>query len=212
MNSPYSALLVVPWIATGVVAVVLVLYRRGHREGSWLLIGAVLGPLILPIALERASKHSRQLERGTVPAVDEPGSSRRPCVLIGVDGSPEAEEAVRVASWLAAPVAGRLVLVTVVSPDAVDGDSDGERARARDLLDRHRGQLPQERATVETQIVAGQPAGALLELAEEEAVDLIVVGRRGRGVSRAVLGSAASKLTTSAPCPVLLAAPPDVGP
>ncbi len=62
---------------------------------------------------------------------------------------------------------------------------------------------------VETQIVAGQPAAALLELADAEDADLLVVGRRGRGPSRTVLGSAAAVLTTGARCPVLLAGPPD---
>jgi nucleotide-binding universal stress UspA family protein len=64
---------------------------------------------------------------------------------------------------------------------------------------------------VETQIVAGQPGAALLELADAEDVDLVVVGRRGRGLSRAVLGSAAAALTTGARCPVLLAGPSRAG-
>ncbi len=46
-------------------------------------------------------------------------------------------------------------------------------------------------------------------VADAEGVDLVVVGRRGRGLSRTLLGSAAATLTTDARCPVLLAAPPD---
>lgn len=61
---------------------------------------------------------------------------------------------------------------------------------------------------METQIVAGQPASALLDLVEEEDVDLVAIGRRGRGLSRAVLGSAAATVSTDARCPVLLAGPP----
>lgn len=209
MNSPYWTLLLVPWVVTGIGAVVLLLYRRGHREGSWLLLGGVLGPLMLPIAIERASRTTRRLDRRVEPVVEEAGPGRRPAVLIGVDGSPESAEAVRAAARLVAPAAGRLLLATVVSVDAVDGVQGDECARARDLLSRHRRQLPQGQAVIETQILAGQPAAALLELAGTEDVDLIVVGRRGRGLSRTVLGSAASTLSASARCPVLLAAPPD---
>jgi nucleotide-binding universal stress UspA family protein len=214
VSSPYWVLFLVSWVGAGMAAVVLVLYRRGHREGSWLLLGAVLGPLILPIAMERARRSPRWLERRVEPTVDEATRGRQtperqPCVLIGVDGSPESEEAVRVAVRLVSPVARRVLLATVVSPDAVDGGRDDQLASARDLLSRHRDEVPGGTVPVETQIMTGQPAVALLELADAEDVDLIVVGRRGRGLSRAVLGSAASKLSASARCPVLLAPPPD---
>ena len=208
MSPPYWALFPAAWVGAGVLAVVVVLYRRGHREGSWLLIGAVLGPLILPIAVERVRRNPRRLERRVEPGV-EVAPGRGPCLLIGVDGSPESEEAVRAAVRLVAPVAGRVVLATVVSPDAVDGGQDDELASARDLLSRHRDGLPEGIAPVQTQIMTGQPAAALLELADTEDADLIVVGRRGKGLSRAVLGSAASRLSASARCPVLLAPPPD---
>ena len=208
MSPPYWALFPAAWVGAGVLAVVVVLYRRGHREGSWLLVGAVLGPLILPIAVERVRRDPRRLERRVEPGV-EVAPGRGPCLLIGVDGSPESEEAVRAAVRLVGPVAGRVVLATVVSADAVDGGQDDELASARDLLSRHQRELPGGTAPVEAQIVAGQPADALLELADTEDADLIVVGRRGKGLSRAVLGSAASRLSTSARCPVLLAPPPD---
>ncbi len=211
MSAPYWVLFLVGWVAAGTVAVVLVLYRRGHREGSWLLVGAVLGPLILPIAVERARRSSQRLERRVEPTVDEADPGRGPCVLIGVDGSPESEEAVRAAVRLVAPVAGRVLLTTVVSADAADGGADDQLASARALLCRHRRELPGGTVAVETQIVAGQPGAALLELADAEDVDLVVVGRRGRGLSRAVLGSAAAALTTGARCPVLLAGPSRAG-
>ena len=60
MDFPYWTLLVpLPWVVIGVGAVVVLLYRHGHRDRSWLLIGAVLGPLIVPIAVERAKERSR---------------------------------------------------------------------------------------------------------------------------------------------------------
>jgi len=208
VSFPWWALFLVVWVGAGMVAVVLVLYRRGHRESSWLVLGAVLGPLILPIALERARRDPQRLERRAGQVAGQMAPVPGPCVLIGVDGSPESEEAVRVAVRLVAPVAGRVLLATVVSADAVDCGRDDQLASARDLLSRHRDELPGGTVAVEEQIVAGQPAAALLELADAEDVDLIVVGRRGRGLSRTVLGSAAARLTSGARCPVLLAGPP----
>lgn len=211
VSFPYWTLLLVAWVAAGVGAVVLVLYRRGHREGSWLLLGAVLGPLILPIAVERVRKDPQPVERWVEPAVYGVTPRSGPSLLIGIDGSPESEEAARVAARLAAPVAGRLVLVTVVSRDAVESGRDDELAAARELLSRRQRHLSEEAAVVETHIVAGQPAAALLELADAEDIDLIVVGRRGKGVSRTVLGSAATTLSSRARCPVVLTPAPDAG-
>ena len=49
------------------------------------------------------------------------------------------------------------------------------------------------------------PIRALLAKATEEGFDLIVVGTRGRGLSRAVLGSVATELSSHSKLPVLLA-------
>ncbi len=139
VSSPYWALFLVAWVGVGTVTVVLV--RRGHGEGSGLVLGAVLGPLVLPIAVERGRRGAQRLERRGEPAVVEAAPGRGPSVLIGVDGSPQSEEAVRAAVRLVAPVTGRVLLATVVSADAADGGRDDQLASARDLLSRHRHEL-----------------------------------------------------------------------
>jgi nucleotide-binding universal stress UspA family protein len=51
----------------------------------------------------------------------------------------------------------------------------------------------------------GEPGPAIVEAAESEAVDMIVVGTRGRNrVGRFVLGSVSDHVVRSAPCPVLI--------
>jgi nucleotide-binding universal stress UspA family protein len=51
----------------------------------------------------------------------------------------------------------------------------------------------------------GDPADALLEVAEEEGADLIVVGNRGMtGAKRFLLGSVPNKISHHAPCSVLI--------
>jgi nucleotide-binding universal stress UspA family protein len=59
--------------------------------------------------------------------------------------------------------------------------------------------------TVEIQVVAGSPAPAILDTAEEAAADLIVMATHGRGgLPRLWLGSVALKVVQSARTPVLL--------
>ena len=56
---------------------------------------------------------------------------------------------------------------------------------------------------VETSSVSA--ADAIIRYAQEKDVDLIVVGTRGRsGMSKALLGSVASKIVTYSPCSVLV--------
>jgi universal stress protein A len=50
----------------------------------------------------------------------------------------------------------------------------------------------------------GQTAKELLDLAEENGADLIVVGDRGVHVTNLLLGSVAHRIVHGAPCPVLL--------
>jgi nucleotide-binding universal stress UspA family protein len=56
----------------------------------------------------------------------------------------------------------------------------------------------------EPQVVAGDPADAIVRMAEELAVDLIVMGTHGRtGLQHVLLGSVAEKVVRLALCPVL---------
>lgn len=57
---------------------------------------------------------------------------------------------------------------------------------------------------VETRVEVGSPAEKILELANKEKVDLIIMGAHGRkGLDRAIFGSVADKVVAGAPCPVL---------
>jgi nucleotide-binding universal stress UspA family protein len=63
--------------------------------------------------------------------------------------------------------------------------------------------------TVSTTVVeALSPAGALLDYAKKNSIDLIVVGTHGRtGIKHALLGSVAEKIVRHAPCAVLVVPP-----
>jgi nucleotide-binding universal stress UspA family protein len=62
-------------------------------------------------------------------------------------------------------------------------------------------------AGVEVELYAqrGDPADAILDVAEERGADLIIVGNRGRtGAKRFLLGSVPNRLSHYAPCAVLI--------
>jgi nucleotide-binding universal stress UspA family protein len=76
--------------------------------------------------------------------------------------------------------------------------------------------LPEaQRSKVEVtrRVVVGIPYRKIVEVAEEEKSDLIVMTTHGRtGLSHLVMGSVAEKIVRTAPCPVLTIRPTAVTP
>jgi nucleotide-binding universal stress UspA family protein len=61
---------------------------------------------------------------------------------------------------------------------------------------------------LETRVELGHPADKILEVAQQEEIDLIIMGTHGRrGVERAVFGSVAFKMVQSAPCTIVIIHP-----
>ena len=62
----------------------------------------------------------------------------------------------------------------------------------------------------EQAVVTGDPAHAVLELIEEYACDMVIIGSQGMGLLRSALqGSVAQSLIQDSPVPVLLVKPPE---
>ncbi len=62
----------------------------------------------------------------------------------------------------------------------------------------------EEQAGVTTATVVGSPFNEIVRYAEEQQIDLIVIGTHGRGgLGHMLLGSVAEKVVRKAPCPVL---------
>lgn len=135
---------------------------------------------------------------------------RRPIVVVGVDGSPESRRVLTDVDRLFADTQPVVVLVAVVGHDATGRPDQIDRARR--LLDRCADQLSDRLFELETEIAAGPPAKALLELADARGADVIAVGRRGRGMSTRLLGSVADHVVRHSVRPVLLGGhPADAG-
>ena len=197
-----AILVVLLWLLLGLGAALLFLGRHGHRGGAWYFLGAALGPLFVPIAMERGRRATHVLER--TPA-ESPRATGQVTVLVAVDGSAESDQAVRDAARLFAGAHARIVLAAVADPDVAEFGDGARQQEWHDLLAERAGWLPPTGSAPGLEVLCGQPDLALLEAAEAEKADAIVLGRRGRGLSRRLLGSVAQSLTRRATIPVLLA-------
>jgi nucleotide-binding universal stress UspA family protein len=199
--SPTALLLIVfiSFVAIGVAASIF-MGRRGHNPFAWLLLGAFLGPLVLPVIAVAVHEERMHQRREVVGGTSAGGAVD---VLVGIDGSPEAEAALHAASELFGPMIGRLTLATVE-----DFDTAGSRT-PREFERRAVGTLERVASSVEAQrpsavILTGRPADALMRYAADEGYEVIAIGRRGSGANKAVMGSTASRLSAGADVPVLV--------
>jgi nucleotide-binding universal stress UspA family protein len=139
-------------------------------------------------------------------------------IVVGTDGSATASEAVRQAMELAESVKAKVYLVSAYEPTP-EGRLRDERAQIpADLqwmvnpredveatLREGAEQLESKGIEVETLAREGDPADAILDVAEEKHADLIVVGNKGMtGAKRFLLGSVPNKVSHHAPCSVMI--------
>ncbi len=140
-------------------------------------------------------------------------------ILVGTDGSDTAKTAVRYAIDLARELGARLQIVSAYEPVADQRLRDEKLEIPKDLqwmvnprddvlgvLENARQEASQAGVgSVETFARQGDAADAILDVAEEQRVDLIVVGNRGMtGAKRFLLGSVPNKVSHHAPCSVLI--------
>jgi ubiquinone biosynthesis protein len=116
-------------------------------------------------------------------------------VLVATDGSPTAARAVAWAADLARGAEAELVLVQVVG-DANDADEQALAAEAQ------RVGGPRARASVR---VADDPSVAIVQAAEDEGADVLVVGNAGMAGRREfLLGNVPNRISHSARCTVVI--------
>jgi nucleotide-binding universal stress UspA family protein len=127
-------------------------------------------------------------------------------IVCGINDSPGASEALRVASALSAQFEARLVLAHIANGWAGGGDESVTTNQGR-----HGGQLLLERAArehnpaAERRVEVGEPSEALARIASEEAATVIVLGSRPHRWRRPRLRSRlAGDLAATASCPVVV--------
>ena len=139
-------------------------------------------------------------------------------IVVGTDGSETAAEAVRQATDLAKLSGATLSIVSAYAPISdrrVKGEQAGAPADVQYeigpredvnlVLDAAAAEVRKEGIEVQTHPVEGDPADAVLNVAEETKADLIVVGNKGMtGARRYLLGSVPNNVSHHAPCSVLI--------
>ena len=140
-------------------------------------------------------------------------------ILVGTDGSETAQEAVRQATELAKQVGGRLHIVSAYVPVSQSRLRDESKEVPADIAHTinpredveailaSAADAAREQGVegVDTYAREGDPADAILDVAEEEGVDLVVVGNKGMtGARRFLLGSVPNKISHHAPTSVMI--------
>lgn len=112
-------------------------------------------------------------------------------ILIATDGSATASRAAKVGMDLATATGAETLILHVGAPD------DGERVLKAARADLGEG--------IATRTVVGDAADKILEVAETEGADLIVIGNKGMtGARRFLLGSVPNQVSHHAQCNVLI--------
>jgi nucleotide-binding universal stress UspA family protein len=135
-------------------------------------------------------------------------------IVVGTDGSPSADAAVRRAAEIAKGTGARVHLVTAypdvpIYRETIRSSAKAEpielRQVAESVLARESRALEDDDIEVVTHAREGEPADVMINVAQEEGADLIIVGARGlTGLQRFLLGSVSSKLSHHAPMSVMV--------
>ncbi len=134
-------------------------------------------------------------------------------MLVAVDGSEHAQDAVRHAIDMARRLSAARVLLVNVQPPAMSGEVSVLMS-AEEVMEQHteRGQaalagakalLDAAQVAYDAEIAIGTPAETIVECAAKRGCDLIVVGASSHGrVHSLMLGSVAAKVVRIAELPV----------
>jgi nucleotide-binding universal stress UspA family protein len=140
------------------------------------------------------------------------GSERGPVIVVGYDGSEASRAALRLAARHAGPHGKVFVVHAYDLPSDFLGHPYSQRMlsdhqdHGRALLDAMPliGNDEVLEVDYETELVGGPPAEAILGVAQAREADEIIVGARGRGRVRALLGSVSHELLHVADRPVVV--------
>ena len=138
-------------------------------------------------------------------------------VLVGIDGSDHSFRAAQYALEISKKYVAKLIAVTVIympaksrvsQQEAIEvGAGLSEMDKAKTWFESFTQSARENKIDLKTELVNSQrPVDyVILEYAEKEGIDLIVIGTRGRsGLSKIVLGSVASGIVTYSDSPVLV--------
>ncbi len=154
-------------------------------------------------------------------------------VLVPLDGSRLSSRALPYAVEIASKFAAGIHLVRIVrpaipvtastgmttSPAAVEVAMEGaliedrrNAARARKYLKRKLRELRSARNNISYQVVIGDPARSIIDIANDDEIDLVVMTTHGAsGLKRAIMGSVADRVIRESGKPVMVIRPQSAG-
>jgi nucleotide-binding universal stress UspA family protein len=138
-------------------------------------------------------------------------------ILVALDGSPLAEQALPHAIAHAEHFGAELVLLRVLeplrlrsglSPVAIERTEERTRRLVQEYLESITARVEEQGVPVRAVTVEGRSHQEIIRFAESNQIDLIVISSRGAsGLSRWLMGSVADRVVRGARMPVLLVQP-----
>jgi nucleotide-binding universal stress UspA family protein len=194
------------WLAIILVTMLLITYlarRWGHDPFGWLLLTAAMGPIAL-VAMVGTRQRDQALSHAALPRAPRPPGG--PVVLAACDGS---EATARIGRHLAETYGpGADVVLLVVEPHEREPRTPEEERQAQQHAERTAAAALEPLRAVgmraRTAIAYGSAEEEIVRAADAEGASVIVVGRRGAGLSRALLGSVSEHVVKHAHHPVVV--------
>ena|SRR5436305_3886520 len=132
-------------------------------------------------------------------------------IVVGYDQTPGSQRALERAATLAKALGSKLV-VTSVTPLMVSIGRSGGPTDPTDPPERHAEELAAARRYLEAQGIeadyqpaVGEPADALVQLADQVSAEMIVIGTREHGLAQRLIGASVSdSVSHHAHCDVLI--------
>jgi nucleotide-binding universal stress UspA family protein len=132
-------------------------------------------------------------------------------ILVGYDGSAQAKKALDVAFSLAQVMDSKILVFAVARPPEpatsveVHAVLDDAKEHYEEDFKRISQMAAEREITLETQLAVGHPAEQIIHRAEQERIDLVVLGRRGTSLfEKWILGSVSERVLRYAHCPVMV--------
>ncbi len=133
-------------------------------------------------------------------------------ILVAVDGSESAKKAFEKSIYLAQKCNSKLDVIHVVLDSTYGGDSattfeliEELKERGMKLLEQCKSQAIKNSVLVETLLELGDHAQTIIDIANKNNYDLIIMGSRGMSAFKELLlGSVSFKVMHHARCPVMV--------
>jgi nucleotide-binding universal stress UspA family protein len=132
-------------------------------------------------------------------------------ILIGFDGSSQADKATEIGLSLAKSLDSKVLLFAVARPPEpatmveLNAMLDDAREHFEEKFKKIAQRAKALEVELETDIAVGHPVEQIVHRAETDHVDLIVLGRRGMSrFEKMIVGSTSEKVLRYAHCPVMV--------